>query len=186
MGGYYNFAQPTVGDFFDDVKRLGASAAVEKRRMWNRARMSPTDFSDVSAATYTYLMNGASPAGNWTALARAGERVRLRFIGAGAASYFDVRIPGHKLTVVSTDGQPVEPVEEVDEFRIGLGETYDVIVRMPDDRAYTIFAQSMHRTGYARGTRGPSMTPAPTCALTTRAPTSTTPARACATTAAAC
>ncbi|MBY0512182.1 MAG: copper resistance system multicopper oxidase, partial [Rhodospirillaceae bacterium] len=151
MGGYYNFGQPTVGDFFGDVSRIGLANAVKKRRMWNAARMSPTDFSDVSAATYTYLMNGTTPAGNWTGIARPGERVRLRFIGAGTATFFDVRIPGLKLTVVATDGQPVEAVE-VDEFRIGPGETYDVIVQIPDSRAYTIFAQSMDRTGYARGT----------------------------------
>ncbi|MEA3220869.1 copper resistance system multicopper oxidase [Immundisolibacter sp.] len=154
MGGYYNFAQPTVGDFFDDVQQRGLGAAVDKRRMWNRSRMNPTDYSDVSAATYTYLMNGAPPAGNWTAVAKPGERVRLRFIGAGTATFFDVRIPGLKLTVVGTDGQSVEPVE-VDEFRIGPGETYDVIVRLPDDRASTIFAQAMDRSGYARGTLAP-------------------------------
>lgn len=154
MGGYYNFGQPTVGDFLRDVSRLGFAEAVKIRRIWNRSRMNPTDFSDVSAATYTYLMNGTPPGGNWTAVARAGEDVRLRFIGAGTATYFDVRIPGLKLTVVSTDGQRVEPVD-VDEFRIGPGETYDVMVRIPEDRAYTIFAQSMDRTGFARGTLAP-------------------------------
>ena len=154
MGGYYNFAQPTVGDFFRDSSRLGLSKAIARRGMWNRSRMNPTDLSDVSGATYTYLMNGTPLAGNWTGIARAGERVRLRFIGAGTATYFDVRIPGLKLVVISTDGQRVEPVE-VDEFRIGPGETYDVIVQLPDDRAYTIFAQSMDRTGYARGTLAP-------------------------------
>lgn len=154
MGSYYNFAQPTVGDFVGDVSRGGLREALAKRRMWNRARMGQTDLSDISAATYTYLMNGTTPAGNWTALAQVGERVRLRFIGAGTATFFDVRIPGLKLTVVTTDGQRVEPVE-VDEFRIGPGETYDVIVRMPDDGAYTIYAQSMDRTGYARGTLAP-------------------------------
>lgn len=154
MGGYYNFAQPTAGDFFGDVSRMGMAQAIEKRRMWNRSRMSPTDYSDVSATTYTYLMNGTAPAGNWTGIAKAGERVRLRFIGAGTATYFDVRIPGLKLTIVATDGQAVVPVE-VDEFRIGPGETYDVLVQMPDDSAYTIFAQSMDRTGFARGTLAP-------------------------------
>lgn len=154
MSGYYNFGQSTVGDFLRDSSRLGLAGALERRRMWNAARMNPTDLSDISAATYTYLMNGTSPVGNWTGIAHAGERVRLRFIGAGTATFFDVRIPGLKLTVVSTDGQLVEPVE-VDEFRIGPGETYDVIVTMPDDRAYTIFAQSMDRTGFARGTLAP-------------------------------
>lgn len=156
MGSYYNFGLPIAGGLLEDVSRLGLSGAMEKRQMWNRSRMNPTDFSDVSGATYTYLMNGTSPAGNWTGIARAGERVRLRFIGAGTATFFDVRIPGLKLTVVSTDGQEVEPVE-VDEFRIGPGETYDVIVQIPDDRAYTIFAQSLDRTGFARGTLAPRL-----------------------------
>ncbi|MBL4616625.1 MAG: copper resistance system multicopper oxidase [Robiginitomaculum sp.] len=154
LGGYYNYQRLTVGDFVDDVSVLGIGDAISKRLLWNKTRMSPTDFSDVSGSTYTYLMNGTSPNANWTGLAKAGERVRLRFIGAGTASYFDVRIPGLKLTVISTDGQDVHPVE-VDEFRIGAGETYDVIVEIPDDKAYTIFAQSMDRTGYARGTLSP-------------------------------
>lgn len=154
MGSYYNYGLPTAGDLFGDVSRLGLDGAFRRRQMWSGARMNPTDYSDVSAATYTYLMNGAAPAANWTGIARAGERVRLRFIGAGTATFFDVRIPGLKLTVVATDGQNVEPVE-VDEFRIGPGETYDVLVQMPDDRAYTIFAQSMDRSGFARGTLAP-------------------------------
>lgn len=154
MGDYYNFHEPTVVDFFRDVERLGFARAVEQRRMWDRARMSPLDLSDVSGVTYTYLMNGTTPAGNWTGIARAGERVRLRFIGAGTSTFFDVRIPGLRLKVISTDGQLVEPVE-VDEFRIAPGETYDVLVDIPEDRAYTIFAESMDRTGFARGTLAP-------------------------------
>ena len=154
LGGYYNFAQPTSPQLLRDIAHAGLKEAITRRHIWNLARMSPSDLSDISAATYTYLMNGTSPAGNWTGIARGGERVRLRFIGAGTATFFDVRIPGLKLTVVSTDGQPVERIE-VDEFRIGPGETYDVVVTMPDDRAYTIFAQSMDRTGFARGTLAP-------------------------------
>ncbi|MET3663969.1 FtsP/CotA-like multicopper oxidase with cupredoxin domain [Caulobacter sp. 1776] len=151
---YYNFAQPTAGDFLKDVKALGLGEAVRRRDMWGRARMNPTDYSDVSATTYAYLLNGAPPSGNWTAVALPGELVRLRFIGAGTATFFDVRIPGLPLTIVSTDGQSVHPVT-VDEFRIGPGETYDVLFTMPDERAYTIFAQAMDRTGYARGTVAP-------------------------------
>jgi CopA family copper-resistance protein len=151
MGGYYNYQQLTAGDFFDDIAKVGLSQAMNKRKPWNKARMSPTDYSDVTASTYTYLMNGKSPAANWYGIAKAGEKVRLRFIGAMTGSFFDVRIPGIKLKVVSTDGQAVHPVM-VDEFRIGPGETYDVIVEIPDAKAYTIFAQSMERSGYARGT----------------------------------
>src|SRR3990172_6841117 len=150
---YYNFNQPTVADFFRDVSKEGLAAVLEKRWMWNRMRMTPTDLADISAYTHTYLMNGITPAGNWTGLFRPGERVRLRFINSGAATFFDVRIPGLKMTIVQSDGQNVEPIT-VDEIRIGVAETYDVIVT-PKDDAYTIFAQSMDRTGYARGTLAP-------------------------------
>ncbi|MBL4712641.1 MAG: copper resistance system multicopper oxidase [Gammaproteobacteria bacterium] len=151
MGGYYNYQQLTAGDFFDDIAQVGLSQAMSTRKPWNKARMSPTDYSDITASTYTYLMNGTSPAANWHGVAKVGEKVRLRFIGAMTGSFFDVRIPGLKLKVVSTDGQAVHPVM-VDEFRIGPGETYDVIVEIPDDKAYTVFAQSIERSGYARGT----------------------------------
>ncbi|MDK9714770.1 MAG: copper resistance system multicopper oxidase [Sulfuritalea sp.] len=147
---YYNFSKPTVADFFDDVSRDGMAAALDKRRMWNEMRMNPTDLADLSAATYTYLMNGTTPSGNWTGLFNPGERVRLRFINGAANSFYDVRIPGLKMTVVQSDGVNVEPVS-VDEFRFGPGETYDVLVE-PKDDAHTIFAQSMDRSGYARGT----------------------------------
>jgi CopA family copper-resistance protein len=129
---------------------MGIQAALEKRQMWNESRMSPTDLSDLSAATMTYLMNGTTPAGNWSGLFRPGDRVRLRFINAASNSFYDVRIPGLKLTVIQADGQDLEPVT-VDEFRFGPGETYDVLVE-PQDEAYTIFAQSMERSGYATGT----------------------------------
>ncbi len=152
---YYNFNQPTVGDFFRDLSTMGLSGALGKRQMWNEMRMNPTDLTDISAYTYTYLMNGTTPLGNWTGVFTPGEKVRLRFINAGTATFFDVRIPGLALTVVANDGQNVEPVT-VDEFRIGPGETYDVLVA-PKDGAYTLFAQSMDRGGYARGTLAPRM-----------------------------
>jgi FtsP/CotA-like multicopper oxidase with cupredoxin domain len=155
LSSYYNFAQPTAGDFLKDVGAMGLAKALARRRMWNTSRMNPTDYSDISAATYTYLMNGTTPAGNWTAIAAPGEHVRLRFVGAGTATFFDVRIPGVALTIVSTDGQPVVPVT-VDEFRIGPGETYDVEFTMPDGDARTIFAQAIDRTGFARGTIAPA------------------------------
>ncbi|MFV2089817.1 MAG: copper resistance system multicopper oxidase, partial [Pseudomonadales bacterium] len=151
---YYNFNQLTAGKFFRDVSDTGLSKALRMRQMWNQMRMNPTDLSDISGYTYTYLMNGATPTSNWTGLFKKGERVRLRFINSGAQSFFDVRIPGLKMTVVQVDGQDVDPVT-VDEFRMGVAETYDVVVTPDDDRAYTIFAQSMDRTGYARGTLAP-------------------------------
>ncbi len=150
QGDVYNFNQPTVVDFLHDVSRDGLRSAIDKRQMWNQMRMSPTDLADLSAYTLTYLMNGVTPAGNWTALFRPGERVRLRFINGAANTFYDVRIPGLQLTVVQADGVDVEPVT-VDEFRFGPGETYDVLVE-PSQDVHTIFAQAMDRTGYARGT----------------------------------
>lgn len=154
QGDYYNFNQPTVGDLFHDVRTVGLRQAIDKRRMWGAMRMNRTDLSDVSGSTYTYLVNGHTPAENWTGTFRPGERVRLRFVNAGSMTYFDVRIPGLRMTVVAADGQPVKPVV-VDEFRIASGETFDVVVTPEGNEAWTIFAQSMDRTGFARGTLAP-------------------------------
>ena len=147
---YYNYNQPTALNFFRDVSNDGIKAALDKRKMWNQMRMSPTDLADLSAATLTYLMNGVTPSGNWTGLFRPGEKVRLRFVNGAGNTFYDVRIPGLKLTVVQVDGQNIDPVT-VDEFRFGPGETCDVLVE-PTEEAYTVFAQSMDRTGFARGT----------------------------------
>jgi CopA family copper-resistance protein len=151
---YYNFGKPTAADFLRDANAQGIGKALAERRMWNQMRMDPSDLADVSATAYTYLMNGAPPARNWTALFARGEKVRLRFINGSSMTFFDVRIPGLAFTVVAADGQDIEPVT-VDEFRIGPAETCDVIVTPSGDRAYTIFAQSMDRSGYARGTLAP-------------------------------
>ena len=149
---YYNPQRRTLGDFIDDVAMHGWRDTFGERWAWAKMNMSPTDLADVSATTYTYLLNGQAPDGNWTALFQPGERVRLRLINASAMTYFDFRIPGLKLTVVAADGQLVEPVT-VDELRLGVAETYDVLVE-PDgsQAAYTLFAQSFDRSGYARGT----------------------------------
>lgn len=151
---YFNFGQRTVGDFFKDARQQGWKPAVEDRRMWGNMRMNPTDLMDVSGYTYTYLMNGTTPNGNWTGLFRRGDKVRLRFINGSSMSYFDVRIPGLKLKVIAADGQDVEPAT-VDEFRIGTAEVFDVIVEPSEEQAYTIFAQSLDRSGYPRGTLAP-------------------------------
>lgn len=149
---YYNYAQRTIGDFFEDVSKQGFSKAWKNMSDWARMRMSPSDLTDVSG--YTFLVNGKSPEQNWTGLFKLGERVRLRFINASAMSTYDVRIPGLKMTVVQADGQNVEPVE-VDEFRFFIAETYDVIVTPREDKAYTIAAESIDRTGFALGTLAP-------------------------------
>ena len=147
---YYNLHKPTVGDFVRDVGAKGWSATAADRLMWAQMKMNPTDLADVSGETYTYLLNGQPPERNWTGLFAAGETIRLRLINGSAMSYFDVRIPGLKMTVVAADGQPVKPVS-VDELRIAVAETFDVLVE-PTAPAYTLFAQAMDRSGFARGT----------------------------------
>lgn len=147
---YYNLHKPTLGDFIRDVGKQGWSATAADRLMWAQMKMNPTDLADVSGETYTYLLNGQPPGQNWTGVFKTGETIRLRFINGSAMTYFDVRIPGLKMTVIAADGQPVKPVS-VDEFRIAVAETYDVLVE-PVAEAYTLFAQPMDRTGYARGT----------------------------------
>jgi len=138
MPTFYNYQRRTVANLGEDWE-------------WRGMRMDPADIADVTSATYTYLMNGLAPETNWTALFQPGEKVRLRFINSSAMTFFDVRIPGLKMTVVQADGQNVQPVT-VDEFRIGTAETYDVIVEPEEEQAYTIFAETMDRSGYARGT----------------------------------
>lgn len=154
MGGYFNFQRRTAADFFRDLSARGLGATLRDRLMWGRMRMDPTDIADITGSTYSYLMNGMPQGSNWTGIFRPGERVRLRFINGSAASFFDVRIPGLPLTVVQADGNNVQPVT-VDEFRIAIAETYDVIVEPTASQAYTIFAEAMDRSGFARGTLAP-------------------------------
>lgn len=154
QSNYSNYQRRTVGDFLRDASKEGLGKALKEREMWGRMSMDPTDIADITGYHYTFLMNGLEPASNWTGLFRVGERVRLRFINAATLTFFDIRIPGLRMTVVQADGQNVKPVT-VDEFRIGVAETYDVIVQPTDDQAYTIFAEAMDRSGFARGTLAP-------------------------------
>lgn len=154
LGHYYNYQQRTLGDFFADVEDKGLKSTLKERMAWGKMRMSPVDLADVTGFTYTYLMNGNSPDMNWTALFNPGETIRLRFINASAMSNFDVRIPGLDMDVVMVDGKAVRPVP-VHEFRIGVAETYDVLVRPQQDKPFTMFAESLDRSGYARGTLSP-------------------------------
>lgn len=171
---YYNFRQRTVGTLFHDMRHQGIAATIRDRLRWGAMNMAPTDILDVSGIIYTYLLNGQSPHANWTGLFTPGERIRLRFINASSMTLFDVRIPGLKMTVIQADGNDVEPVE-VDEFRIGTAETYDVLISPDGAGPYTVFAQAEDRTGYARGTLAtqpglagpvPSMDPRPLRTMT--------------------
>lgn len=154
MSDSYNFQQRTVGDFLAYAKSKGLLSAFQDRRMWGKMRMSPSDISDVTASTYTYLINGHGPEDNWTALFHPGERIRLRFINASAMTTFNVRIPGLPLTVVQADGQNVQPID-VDEFQIGVAETYDVVTSPLEDQAFTLVCEPIDRSGYGRATLAP-------------------------------
>lgn len=154
MSDTYNFNQPTVGDLFKDISNKGLQATLNERTMWNAMRMSPRDISDVTSATYTYVINGHSTLDNWNALFRVGERVRLRIINASAMTLFNVRIPGLPMTIVQSDGLNVQPLE-VDEFQMGVAETYDVIIEPKEDRAYAFVAESIDRSGQVVATLAP-------------------------------
>ncbi len=156
LSDYYNFRERTAGDLLRDIKKMGLAQTKNQRSMWNQMRMSETDISDITGYTYTFLMNGITPEEGWVGLFKRGEKIRLRFINSAAMTLFDVRIPGLKMTVVASDGQNIDPVT-VDEFRIGVAETYDVVVEPHDDSAYTIFAQTIDRTGFTRGSLTPDI-----------------------------
>jgi CopA family copper-resistance protein len=149
QGGAFNYQHETVASHL-----AGKDQTLKERIEWAKMLMDPTDISDVTGAVYTFLVNGHGPKDNWTALFKPGERVRLRFINAGAQTVFDVRIPGLKMTVVAADGQNVRPVE-VDEFQIGNAETYDVIVQPTEDKAFTLVAEAVDRSGMGRATLAP-------------------------------
>ena len=153
-GGYFNRNRMTLAGRMsgDPEQQMPAG----ERAMWARMRMDPTDILDVNGSTYTYLINGHGPRENWTGLFTPGERVRLRFINAGAMSIFNVRIPGLPMTVVNADGQNVRPVT-VEEFQISAAETYDIIVQPTEDRAFTLVAEAMDRSGMGRATLAPRM-----------------------------
>jgi len=147
--GHFNFQRQSLAGLLS-----GRDQTAKDRLDWGKMRMDPTDISDVSGSTYTYLVNGHGPFDNWTGLFTPGQRVRLRFINASAMTTFNVRIPGLGLTIVQADGQNVMPVD-VDEFQIGVAETYDVIVVPTEDRAFTIVGEAVDRSGMARATLAP-------------------------------
>ena len=129
----------------DDYRLSGSD-----RRMWAGMRMMPTDIADVTGSTYTYLINGHAPEDSLEYLFSPGERVRLRIINGSAMSFFNIRIPGVRMSVVQADGKNVRPIE-VDEFQIGTAETYDIVVE-PTAEAHTIVAEAMDRSGMAVAT----------------------------------
>ncbi len=152
MPDYYNRSQRTLQTLIEDSRQDSLKAALKDRGMWGRMRMMPTDIEDVQG--FTALINGRSTSQNWTGLFRPGEKVRLRIVNSSAMTYFDMRIPGLKMTVVQADGNDVKPVT-VDELRVAVAETYDVIVQPRENKVYSIIAESMGRTALVRGTLSP-------------------------------
>ena len=148
-GGFFNRQKLTLEDRLKGNNQLTPA----ERDMFAKMRMDPTDISDVTEAAYTFLINGHSPAENWTGIFRSGERVRLRIINSATQTTYNFRIPGLRMTVVQADGINVKPVD-VDEFQIGNAETYDVIVQ-PADQAYTIVAETIDRSGQGLATLAP-------------------------------
>ncbi len=153
MSGSFNYQKRTVPDFLRDAKAKGVQATLKQRAMWNRMRMSPTDISDITGASYTYLINGHGTNDNWNGIYTPGERVRLRIINAASMSFFNVRIPGLSMTIVAADGLPVKPVS-VDEFQMGVAETYDVIITPEAEGPYAFVAESIDRAGQVVATLG--------------------------------
>lgn len=147
--GHFNYQRQTLASLL-----AGKDQPLKERIDWGKMRMDPTDISDANGSTYTFLVNGHGPRDNWTGLFKPGERVRLRIVNASSMTIFNVRIPGLKMSVVQADGNNVRPVE-VDEFQIGVAETYDIIVRPTDDRAYTLVGEAVDRSGLARATLAP-------------------------------
>ena len=162
---YYIYYKRTVFDYFNDVREKGFAEANAGLLPFQKMNMSPRDLSNVTGSVYTYLCNGCSPDMNWTGKFTPGETVRLRVINASAMSHFDVRVPGLGMSVVMKDGKAVRPVN-CDEFRIGVAETYDVLITPREEKAYTVFAESLDRSGYARATLSPR--PGMTAALPRR------------------
>jgi len=154
MSDAYNFQQRTMGDFLKDAKEKGLGAAWDERAMWGQMRMSPRDIADVTGSTYHFLINGHATADNWNGVFKTGERVRLRIINASAMTIFNVRLPGLPMTIVAADGLNVQPLE-VDEFQMGVAETYDVIIEPKEDRAYAFVAESIDRSGQVVASFGP-------------------------------
>lgn len=139
--GYFNYNRQTATE--------GEMPLAERIR-WGGMRMDPRDISDVTGATYTFLVNGHAPADDLEFLFVPGERIRLRIINGSAMTFFNFRIPGVPLTVIQADGQDVRDVT-VDELQIGVAETYDLVV-VPGEGPRPIVAEAMDRSGMGLAT----------------------------------
>ena len=111
------------------------------RRAW--MRMRDIDLSDI--AYDAFLANGKR---RQELMAAAGDTVRLRLINGSASSYFIVEFAGGEMTVISADGNDVAPYS-AKRLKIATAETYDVLVKIPADRAYELRANVIDGSGYS-------------------------------------
>lgn len=149
-GDYYSFKKGT-SQSWDRVLAHGWKA-VKARLNAEWTRMGPMDLSDVG---YDRFLTNGEPTTDFEA--SKGEKVLLRLVNGSASTYFDVQFAGGSMQVVAADGMDVEPVE-TGVLRIAVAETYDVIVTLPEDRAYELRATAMDGSGYTsffigKGTR---------------------------------
>jgi len=139
--GYYNWNKRTLPELVRDTNKFGMDKTMAERRAWGQMRMDATDIADV--AGYALLAHGKPSAAKPVFAFTPGQRVRLRLINGSAMSFMDVRIPGVAMTVVAADGRPIQPVV-VDELRMGVAETWDVIVTPPAG-AHALWVETLDR-----------------------------------------
>lgn len=153
-GDYYALRfplQPSLQKFLRDYR---LASKEEKKRIvrdyltMQKTRMNLYDLSDV--AYDAFLLNGRPNHAPWTAPVKPGDIVRLRFIGAGGSSIFNVKIPNTKMQMIHVQGNDVKPYF-VDHFSIAPGETYDVLIHIKKEVPYIIYAESRDTLGAAVG-----------------------------------
>lgn len=153
-GDYYSPRfplQPSLAKFLHDYQK----ASIEERKkivddykMMQQMRMGLYDISDV--AYDAFLLNGQPNTYPWTAPVKIGDVVRLRFIGAGGSTIFNVKIPGTSMQMVHVQGNDVKPYT-INDFKIAPGETFDVLVKIQKNEPYIIYAESIDTLGAALG-----------------------------------
>ncbi|NQY73439.1 MAG: multicopper oxidase domain-containing protein [Candidatus Margulisbacteria bacterium] len=141
-GDYYALKKGSVQSW-DQVVANGWTA-IRNRILGAWIRMGPMDISDISYDAFLSNGNKVHQLGT----AKKGDRIRLRIINAAASSYFNVEFSGGNMEVISADGLNVQPFK-TSRIKIAIAETYDVIVTIPDDRAYEFRATAEDGTGFS-------------------------------------
>jgi FtsP/CotA-like multicopper oxidase with cupredoxin domain len=113
---------------------------------WISNRWQRMEGMDVSDVGYDAFLANGQPLLNLLPNAKAGDKVRIRLINSGASTYFDIQQNSGAFNVVAADGLDVQPIT-VNEFRVGMAETYDVIVTIPEVGGYEFAANNIDGTG---------------------------------------